>query len=298
MFVQAIEEIQKFTRPLHSIVRFYGNDFVTPGTGTLFFVNNEGVAITCGHIADNIINADAINRRYQEIRRERDSFGTKIDGRYKKQVAGLEAKYSLVKSETIIQIKNTVLDAFDQISSIECIKHPQLDLAILRFQGFNRIMYTGHAVFLKDSAMVKQGKYLCRYGYPFPEYSNFGYDPATDDINYLASGMAGSPSFPLDGIITRHLGDEQQIFGIEMSTPGLKGQSGGPLFDEQGIVYGMQYATNHLHLGFDVKNKEIVSEGRKIKITNQPLFHVGLCIHVDRIKDFLASHQVRFHVQP
>ena len=63
------------------------------------------MALTCGHIADNIINADAINRRYQEIRRERDSFGTKIDGRYKKQVAALETKYNLVKTETIISIQ-------------------------------------------------------------------------------------------------------------------------------------------------------------------------------------------------
>ncbi|HYK55809.1 MAG TPA: hypothetical protein VEV15_04980, partial [Flavisolibacter sp.] len=62
-----------------------------------------------------------------------------------------------------------------------------------------------------------------------------------------------------------------------MSTPGLKGQSGGPLFNSDGLIFGMQSMTNHLHLGFDMNNQELYSEGRKIKITNQPLLHVGNC---------------------
>jgi hypothetical protein len=297
MFVKAIEEIQKFTRPIHIIVRYYGNDYVTPGTGTLFFVNDEGVAITCKHIADNIIQADTINQRYSSIKDERNSFGTKIDGRYKKQMAALETQYALVKQESIIQIKWTIMDAFDTITTIDCITHPYLDLAILKFKGFTKKLYSGHARFLKDSSAVKQGKYLCRYGYPFPEFDNYRYDLLKDDIEYTTTGNPATPSFPIDGIITRHLGDRKQIIGIEMSTPGLRGQSGGPLFDEEGNVYGMQYATNHLHLGFDMKNKEIVSEGKKTKVNNQPFLHVGHCVHVDRIKEFLAEHQIRFHEQ-
>jgi len=56
----------------------------------------------------------------------------------------------------------------------------------------------------------------------------------------------------------------------------------------------MQSMTNHLHLGFDMNNQEIVSEGRKIKVTNQPLLHVGNCVHVDIIKQFLREHQIEF----
>jgi hypothetical protein len=78
MFIKAIEAIQQFTRPIHTIVRYYGNDFATPWTGTLFFVNNQGIAITCRHIAENIMNAEAINQRYSLIKKEKHSFGTKI----------------------------------------------------------------------------------------------------------------------------------------------------------------------------------------------------------------------------
>lgn len=298
MFIKAIEEIQKFTRPIHTILRYYGNDFATPGTGTFFFVNDQGIAVTCRHIAENIINTTAINERYSLIKKERDSFGTKIDGKYKKQVAALEAKYGLIKQESIIQIRNTVMNSFDSITTIDCITHPVLDLAILKFNGFSKILYTSHATFVKNSDEIKQGKYLCRYGFPFPEFNNFQYDLTKDDIEYIVTGAVGTPAFPIDGIITRHLGDGNQIFGIEMSTAGLKGQSGGPLFDTHGLVYGMQYATNHLHLGFDMKNKEITSEGKKIKITNQPFLHVGHCIHVDKIKEFLNQHNISFDVQP
>jgi hypothetical protein len=260
-------------------------------------VNDQGIAVTCRHIAINIINTDSINQRYSLIKNERDSFGTKKDGKYKKQIVALEAKYGLVSQETIIQIKNTIMDSFDSITTIDCITHPTLDLAILKFNGFSKILYSSHATFIKNSNDVRQGKYLCRYGYPFPEFNNFQYNPLKDDIEYITTGAVGTPAFPLDGIVTRHLSDGKQITGIEMSTPGLKGQSGGPLFDINGFIYGMQYATNHLHLGFDMKNKEITSEGKKIKVTNQPFLHVGHCVHVDRIKEFLTQHKISFQEQ-
>lgn len=38
MFIKAIEEVDKFTRPLHTIVRNYGG-LISPGTSTFFFVN-------------------------------------------------------------------------------------------------------------------------------------------------------------------------------------------------------------------------------------------------------------------
>lgn len=35
MFIKAIEEVDKFTRPLHTIVRNYGG-LISPGTSTFF----------------------------------------------------------------------------------------------------------------------------------------------------------------------------------------------------------------------------------------------------------------------
>jgi hypothetical protein len=116
-----------------------------------------------------------------------------------------------------------------------------------------------------------------------------------DDIEWTSGGNQNSPIFPIDGIVTRFVADQGVgVTGIEMSTPGLRGQSGGPLFDKEGRIYGMQFATRHLHLGFDMKDHEIVMDGKKVKIANHPFLHVGICVHLDSIKEFLRQHNINF----
>ena len=80
-----------------------------------------------------------------------------------------------------------------------------------------------------------------------------------------------------------------------MSTPGLRGQSGGPLFDTTGLIYGMQSATSHLHLGFDIEDHEVLVNGRKRRVSNYPFLNVGRCVHVDVIKAFLREKGVTFY---
>jgi hypothetical protein len=293
MFVKAIEAVDSFTKPIHTITRTYGG-LVSPGTSTLFFVNDEGVAITCKHVLGLITEADKLNKSFLEFKKERDSLPK--NGKFKDGLRILENKYKL-KKDTIVGIKNNFMNSVSPITGIEFHAHPTLDLAILRFKGFTQKHYTSHALFVKDSNKAQQGRYLCRLGYPFPEFNNFQYNQTIDDIEWTTTGIISSPRFPIDGIITRHIGLDNRIVGIEMSTPGLRGQSGGPLFDTEGLVYGMQFATSHLHLGFDTKDKEIVSDGKKSKISNFPFLHVGQCIHADIIKEFLSQHSVKFYEQ-
>lgn len=293
MFETAIEKVLQFTRPLHTISRTYGG-LILPGSSTFFFVNESGIAITCKHVVDLIPSAEKINSTYLEFKAEKDKLLK--DGKYKRNIQGLELKYKYTK-ETTVQLKNNFLNCFDKIDQITFHVHPTLDLAILEFKGFNKIFYKAHASFIKDSKNIKQGKYLCRIGFPFPEYNNFKHNVDNDDIEWTSTGNPNSPSFPIDGIVTRFVGEPNghEITGIEMSTPGLRGQSGGPLFDVNGTVYGMQFATNHLHLGFDLKDKEIFQEGRKNKVSNYPFLHTGICVHVDKIKEFLAQHNISFN---
>ena len=292
MFEQAIEKILQFTRPLHSISRTYSG-LILPGTSTFFFVNGTGVAVTCKHVMNLIPAADEINRAFGQFKLEKDRIAG--DVKYKRNLHGLEMKYKY-HPDTTIQLKNNFLNCFDKIEEITCHAHPTLDLAILEFKGFDKVYYNSFARFLKDSSKIKQGKSLCRIGFPFPEFNNFKHNPDMDDIEWTNTGNPSSPSFPIDGIVTRFVADAgtNGIVGIELSTPGLKGQSGGPLFDTDGVIYGMQSATNHLHLGFDMKDKEIIQEGKKGKVSNFPFLHVGICVHVDRIKEFLAQHHISF----
>ncbi len=294
MFVTAIEEVDKFTRPIHTIIRMYGG-LISPGSATLFFVNENGVAITCKHVAQHILDSDAVNLKYKSFKTEKDHLPQ--DNKFKGKLIGLESKYAF-KKESVIQIKNNFINCFPGITHFNMHLHPTLDLAIIEFKGQNQNLYSSYATFVRDPNKIKQGKSLCRLGYPFPEFNNFQYNQATDDIEWTANGNQNSPRFPIDGIITRFGGDQTQVGTIELSTPGLRGQSGGPLFDAQGLVYGMQSMTHHLHLGFDVKDLEVVSDGKKTNVSNYPFLHVGHCIHVDRIKEFLKQQSVKFYEEP
>lgn len=296
MFVKAIEEIQKFTRPVHTIVRHYHNDFIQPGAATLFFVNELGVAITCKHVLDQLLGEHIINSNYTNFKAEKKLLGTKIDGKYKKKLKELETKYNYASRESVAQLKNNLINCTDS-SSYDCIPHPTLDLAILKFKNVTKNYYTSYATFLKDGTQLKQGKSLCRFGFPFAEFTNYEYDLSNDEINFTKTGKMDSPPFPIDGIITRHVAEGQNIVGIELSTPGLKGQSGGPLFDNNGLVCGMQFGTAQFHLGFDEQKIEIISKGKKTNIINHSFLNVGRCVHVDAIKEFLKLHNVKYYEQ-
>lgn len=292
MFENSIEAVASYTRPVNTIIRTYGGKQIIPGSSTLFFVNGEGYAITCKHIADMLASSDKINNTYLEFKKERDVIPK--DGKYKMRLKGLEMKYKY-NEDTVVQIKNSFVDCVDTMSGYTCHVHPTYDLAILKFNDFNSLHYTSHATFLKDGASIKQGNFLCRLGFPFPEFTNFKYNEAIDDIEWTTTGIQTSPRFPIEGMVTRFLADENRtLSGIELSTPGLRGQSGGPLFNDKGTVYGMQFSTKHLHLGFDFIDKEILVDNKLKKISDYSFIHLGQCVHVDVIKAFLREHNVNF----
>lgn len=291
MFVDAIERVDPFTRPLHSIVRLYGHDEIVPGSATLFFVNEEGCAITCKHVAELVAQADKIHQNFLKFQGERRAALREKDAA--QRINKLEDRFRL-RSDTIIRVRNSFVGCVDTYTAVNIDMHPTHDLAILRFKGYNRILYRSHATFVADSSRAKPGRSLCRLGYPFPEFTNYRYNQERDDIEWIADGRISSPRFPIDGIITRLLSDTNGIMGIEMSSPGLRGQSGGPLFDTKGLIYGMQSATRHLHLGFDIEDREVLVNGRRSRVSNYPFLNVGQCVHVDVIKAFLRERGVNF----
>ncbi len=291
MFTDAIITASKFTRPIHTLTRLYGTTEAVPGAATLFFVNEEGWALTCKHVVQLIPAADRMGQTYERFKAELESIKGSSD--FAAGKSGLERKYGYT-GNTTIQMKNNFVGCVDRLAGFNMHLHPEYDLALLKFEGFSRLLCSEFPAFQKDESYLKQGRFLCRLGYPFPEFTNFAYNPATDDIEWTREGMAGSPVFPIEGMITRFLGDGTRTMGIEMSTPGLRGQSGGPLFNEAGVVQGMQFATKHLHLGFDIENKEIRVQGQKKEVSDYPFIHLGHCMHVSVLKEFMREKGIRF----
>jgi len=290
MFVSAIERAVEFTRPIHTILRYFGSTEVHPGAATLLFVNDAGWALTCRHVAQQVIGADRLAERYQAFKGERDA----VTGKKRRQAEReLTRKYGFDPAQPV-EIRNLFVNCIEGPLNLGLTLHPTLDVALLKFSDFTKLACTVFPVFARDGDDLKQGKSLCRLGFPFPEFSNFAYDPATDSIGWVREGRDQTPRFPIDGMVTRHLlGPDARVVGFELSTPGLRGQSGGPVFDMDGRVWGMQSQTVHLDLAFDV-DMEVVRDGRKRRVRDSAFLHVGHCVHVDVLKAFMREHGVAF----
>jgi hypothetical protein len=291
MFTDAIETASGFTRPIHTISRFYGSHEVIPGASTLFIVNKDGWALTCKHVVQLLASSTSVNKTYLAYKEELHKIKDNAD--FEEEKVKLEKKYKYTAASTI-EIRNNLIDCVDKIEGFTFHVHPKYDLALLKFKGFNKLFCNKFPIFQSDESYLKQGRFLCRLGYPFPEFTNYRYDSAKDIIEWTSEGKSRSPIFPIEGMITRFLRDEIKIYGIEMSVPGLMGQSGGPLFNKEGIVQGMQFATKHLHLGFDVENKEIRVRGYKKRVKDYSFMHLGHCIHVSVLKEFMNEKGIGF----
>ena len=290
MFVNAIDRAALFTRPIHFITRNYGSSHVQPGAGTLFFVNAEGWALTCKHVTTAVLAGDQLLAKFKAFKAE---LATVLGHKKERQLRrSLEKKYAYTSNATI-ELHTQFVDCVDGLLNLNVIPHATYDVALIRFHGYTNLRCTVFPVFPKDTSPLKQGRFLCRLGFPFPEFTNFTYDASADTASWT-NAPVNAPRFPIEGMVTRHLGNpDGTIWGFEMSTPGLRGQSGGPVVDVDGKVWGIQAATNHLDLDFDV-DQEVVRNGLKRRVRDSAFLHVGHCLHVDVLKSFMVQHGVAF----
>jgi len=138
-----------------------------------------------------------------------------------------------------------------------------------------------------NPARLRPGTSLCRLGYPFHQLQT-EWDAAANRF-VLPSGMLPPPLFPIEGIFTRQVrkpGDDKAVF-IETSSPGLRGQSGGPVFDAQGRLWGIQSRTHHLDLGFSPQAR---SGGHAVR--EHQFLNVGLAVHPAELVSLLDEQGI------
>lgn len=185
MFAKAIETATKYTRAIHSISRNYGSSIIVPGTATLFFVNSDGWALTCGHVANQLAATEVLTKKAKDFQDELSSrLGTEKEKRLLKE---LKKKYGYT-GDTTFEVYNRFMNCVTGNFSCHITKHQKYDVALIKFDGYTRLRCSTFPIFPSDTSKLKPGEMLCRLGFPFPEFTNFVYDEKADRINWTETG--------------------------------------------------------------------------------------------------------------
>jgi hypothetical protein len=283
MFSIAYQVARNFTRPVAMSWRTM-NGNVKCGLATFVVVNKEGWIITAAHV----LNIGAVRAQHVAERQSYDAKRAAItvdpnlsSSQRKKQIRRL-----IPNPEWITD--NSLWWCQDRAVASAIYVDVQADVAIAKLENFDTSSIQVYPKFKDPQTNPLPACSLCRLGFPFVNVTA-SFDPAT---GFTLQNFVLPPMFPNDGIHTRILLDTQNgrtVKFIETSTPGVMGQSGGPLFDIKGDIWGIQSKTAFLELGFTPKKKE----GNK-EIVEHQFMNVGLASHVQHAVDLFKQNGVAY----
>ena len=124
---------------------------------------------------------------------------------------------------------------------------------------------------------------------------DYRYDEKANTFTF-PEGSVPLPLFTMEGMFTRVVntrapgsGDGEPSAFIETSTPSLVGQMGGPVFDADAVVWGIQSHTMHHALGFRLP----VPGGAAGEVEHQFL-NTGLAVHAVVDRRFLDAEGIEY----
>ena len=286
MFAKAYDIVKDFTKPIIVSTRLLNGE-VDSSVASYIVLNNEGWILTAAHIFDGYAS-------YQKHKKEVKE--------YKDKIKAIESDPSLYSAKKNKKIRKIPCDqkwitnisfswSVEGIKSFQIKVNREIDLAVAKLEPFDTQNIKRFPVF-KDPKEIKIGTSLCKLGFPFYKVPT-EFDESKEA--FLLDTTSGIPRFPIEGIYTRNIlagktkdGKYEKKY-LETSSPGLRGQSGGPIFDTEGVVWAIQSHTRHFPLGFSPR----VMRGGKEVEENQFL-NVGAGVHPEVIIAFLNDNQIEF----
>ena len=246
MFQDACKSLVRTVIPLIVVTR-RRNGQVKSSMGAAMFINQEGWFVTAGHLLSQI----------RELDRELQATQSK-----RKQKGGDLTHYSFLLGGQ----NSPRMDAFEQ---------PAIDLAIGKSDNISPPPDYVLPKFRVNK--VEAGEFLCRVGFPFIDNIKPSWNK---DKGFKFGNIFPVPMFVNEALVSRFV-DFQGGTWIETSSPGLQGQSGGPLVDTKGNICGIQVNTAHYPLGF------------RGPARNQFL-NVGRAVHSKNVMDFMNQHKIQY----
>lgn len=290
MFAEAYQKGRSFTLPVIISTRFFDGS-VECGCGAFVVLNDEGWIMTVAHVWQSFFawqqHAKEITDYTSKVQQiEQDN---KLDPKHKrKKIAKLNVNPKWLTNHSFWW-------GYDgaQIKDVKPLQ--EADLVIGRLDPFDQKRITTYPVLKDPTRNFNHATSLCKLGFPLHEIKAT-FDDAKKSF-VIAPGSLPLPFFPIDGIFTRNVmagktkDDKYDIKFLETSSPGLRGQSGGAIFDAKGTVWALQSRTMHYPLGFSPTVKK---NGKDIE-ENQ-FINVGWGVHIELIVSFLRDNGIKFQL--
>ena len=292
MFSTAVPIAAGFTRPIVISSRTAEGECGAT-IGACVVVNRAGWILTASHLLEIVRQHQESARRHEGYRGNVVEFhrDTAADKRFRKR--GVRTFQRPSKST----VRNhSVWWGVDDARLVEARLVPAADLALGRLDPFDPASVPQYPVLKDPSRGYAPGRSLCKLGYPL-----HGIEPTFDEATNtftLPPGSVPLPTFPLEGMFTRIVntrvpgsgdGNADPSLFIETSTPSLIGQMGGPVFDAEAVVWGIQSHTMHHALGF----RPPVPGGREGQVEHQFL-NTGLAVHASVIRGVLDAAGIEY----
>ena len=289
MFKQACKDLQNWMYPV--IFASHNSDGTTEtylGAGIL--VNDEGWLLTAGHLVKKFSQFKNSEETYQQTLKDLEPKVASIKASKKLNPKQRQRKINSLYAK--IPVSSTSVGMLFMNPSVGVtlgVVDGFVDLGLFKLDGYQVPPSYEQPVFRTESADV--GEMLCRAGYPFNKITatwdraskSFDLEnpyPMPMFVNEALVSQAvevRAPNAPSPPSYPRHM--------FQTSTPGINGQSGGPLVDPDGMVCGVQTMTNHYPLEFSPTYK-----GRK----EHQFFNSGVAVSVETIQGFLTQHGVKY----
>jgi len=286
MFSKAFAAAAGFTRPVVISSRTVKGR-CSSAVGACIVVNPEGWILTAAHLVETVRKQSEAAQAYRayladvrQMDRDRSSHSAPRKSRLR----------HLARPGADSVRDHSVWWGADGAQLVDVQMDPAADLALGRLEPFDPESAPGYPAFKTAGPDYAPGRSLCRIGFPFHEI-----EPAFDEARgafVLPKEAVPLPLFAVEGIFSRSLrvsmpGQGAASEFIETSSPGLQGQSGGPIFDADGAVWALQSHTRHYPLGF----RPPVPGGPRGHTAAQFL-NVGVGVHAGPIRRFLDRHGV------
>jgi hypothetical protein len=286
VFRNAYAIASKFTFPIIVSTRTRDGK-CSASVGAYVLINADGWIVTAGHILKQLVDLVAAVQKTNDHAANEAAIraDTTIDDKVRR--SRLKALGHLTGDDfTHVSAFWGGAPTIPSLSDIQILE--PVDVGIGKLPGFSPPPGQTYPIFKDPTKDFDPGTSLCKLGFPFHSITPT-FDVPTQRFQLPASALP-VPFFPIEGIFTRVAQPDMQgnpgpgfpLLMVETSSPGLRGQSGGPIFDTKGTIWAIQSITSHLELGF--------------RTAIQQFLNVGLGVHTETLFNVFGQAAVNYQV--